>query len=114
MERRALLVSAAIGLVALIALAGVALAAPKATITVGNNFLAPSKKTVSAGTQIRFRWAGGETHKIVKRKGPGGEIGSGATSRKGVHLSRVLTKRGTYRFVCAFHPAEMRLKLVVK
>jgi plastocyanin len=69
---------------------------------------------VSAGTQVRFKWAGGETHKIVKREGPGGEIRSSASSKKGVHLSRVLTKRGTYRFVCVFHPTEMRLKLTVK
>jgi plastocyanin len=113
MEKRAFLVSAAVALVSVIALCGVALAAPKATITVGNNFLAPGSKTVNVGTEVRFKWAGGETHKIVKRKGPGGEIRSDATSKKGVHLSKVLTKPGTYRFVCVFHPTEMKLKLVV-
>ena len=110
---RALLVSAAIGLVALAALAGTALAGPKATITVGNNFLSPSKKTVSAGTKVNFKWVGGETHLIVKRKGPGVEIESRAASSRGVHLARVLGKRGAYRFVCAIHPTEMRLKLTV-
>jgi len=113
MEKRALLVSAAIGLVALAALVGTALAAPKATITVGNNFLSPSKKTVSVGTKVNFKWAGGETHKIVKREGPGGAIESRARASKGVHLSKTLSKRGTYRFVCVFHPTEMRLKLTV-
>jgi plastocyanin len=97
-----------------IALGGIALAAPEATITVGNNFLSPSKKTVSAGTKVRFRWTGGETHRIVKRDGPGGEIRSAAKARKGVHLAKVLSKRGAYLFVCSFHPTEMRLKLTVK
>lgn len=111
--KRALLLVAVLASTA-IALGGIALAAPKATITVGNNFLAPGKKTVSAGTKVSFKWAGGERHLIVKRKGPGPEIESPATSRKGVHLARVLSKRGTYLFVCAIHPAEMRLKLTVK
>ena len=95
------------------ALGGVAGAAPQATITVGNNFLSPGKKTVSQGTKVRFRWVGGERHKIVKREGPGGAIESPATSSKGAHLAPTLRKRGTYRFVCAFHPTEMRLKLTV-
>ena len=47
------------------------------------------------------------------REGPGGEIKSPATIGKGVHLAKVMSKRGTYRFVCVFHPTEMRLKLVV-
>lgn len=94
-------------------LVGVAQAAPTATITVGNNFLAPSSKTVSTGTKVRFKWLGGERHRIVKTKGPGGEIRSPATSGKGVNLAKTLNKQGTYRFICTFHPEEMRLKLVV-
>jgi plastocyanin len=112
MGRRAILLLATIA-VASMAVLGIAQAAPEATITVGNNFLSPGKKTVSQGTTVRFRWAGGETHKIVKREGPGGAIESQAKSSKGVHLAPTLRKRGTYRFVCAFHPTEMRLKLTV-
>ena len=97
------------------ALAGVALGdTPKATITVGNNFLSPSSKTIDAGTKLRFKWLGGELHHIVKTKGPGGEIKSPATRKKGVNLSKVIDKRGTYRFICTFHPTEMKLKLVVR
>ncbi len=113
MGRRAILaltVTAVAGMMAL----SVAQAAPEATITVGNNFLSPSKKTVSAGTKVRFRWAGGERHKIVKSKGPGGEIRSPATSAKGVNLARVLKKTGTYRFTCVFHPTEMKTKVIVR
>ncbi|HEY5816227.1 MAG TPA: hypothetical protein VIS95_07795 [Solirubrobacterales bacterium] len=112
MGKRAILALSTIGVVSAMAL-GVAQAAPEATIAVGNNFLSPGKKTVSQGTKVRFRWAGGETHKIVKREGPGGPIESRAKSSKGVHLAPTLRKRGTYHFVCAFHPTEMRLKLTV-
>jgi plastocyanin len=114
MSKRVLLLALGTIAVASVAALGVAQAAPTATITVGNNFLAPSKKTVSQGTKVRFRWAGGERHKIVKSKGPGADIRSSATSAKGVNLSKVLRKRGTYRFVCVFHPTEMKTKVVVR
>lgn len=113
MRRRTMIASLAIAVVAAVAVATVAQAEPKATIAVGNNFLSPSSKTINAGTKLRFKWLGGERHRIVKREGPGGDIRSSATSSKGVHLAKVLNKRGTYRFVCTFHPTEMRLKVVV-
>jgi plastocyanin len=101
-------------LAALTVVAGVAGAEPEATITVGNNFLSPSSKTIAAGTKLRFRWVGGERHHIVKSRGPGGDIRSPATSKRGVNLAKVIRKRGTYRFICTFHPTEMRLKVVVR
>jgi plastocyanin len=109
-----------IGSIAVVALAA-AMAAPgvlargepEATITVGNNFLSPAKKTISRGTKLEFRWVGGERHHIVKTKGPGGDIHSPATSKRGVHLAHTFNKRGTYKFVCTFHPTEMHLKLTV-
>ncbi len=104
---------AVLALIAVAALAGLAQAAPKATIAVGNNFFAPSTKTVSVGTKVRFKWTGGIRHHIVKTEGPGGSIKSPATSAKGVNLAKVLGKRGTYRFICTIHPTEMRLKLNV-
>lgn len=114
MRRRNIIASIAIvAVAAMAALAGVAQAEPEATITVGNNFLSPSSKTIGAGTKLRFKWAGGVRHHIVKSEGPGGEIHSPATSAKGVNLAHVFGKRGTYRFVCTIHPTEMRLKLVV-
>jgi plastocyanin len=115
MRRKTMIPLIAIAAVAAVAIpAGVAQAEPRATITVGNNFLAPSSKTIDAGTKLRFKWLGGERHHIVKTDGPGGDIRSPATSKKGVNLAKVLGKRGTYRFVCTFHPTEMRLKVVVR
>ena len=114
MGKRAILLASITIAVASVAALGVAQAAPAATITVGNNFLAPSSKTISAGTRLRFKWVGGESHHIVKTKGPGGDIKSPATSKKGVNLAKVLSKRGTYRFICTFHPTEMKTKVVVR
>jgi plastocyanin len=113
MGKRAILLALTTIAIAAIAALGVAQAAPTATITVGNNFLAPANKTIGAGTKLRFKWLGGERHKIVKSRGPGGGINSPATSAKGVNLAKVLSKRGTYRFVCVFHPTEMRTRVVV-
>lgn len=86
---------------------------PEATITVGNNFLSSAKKTIAAGTKLEFRWVGGERHHIVKTKGPGGDLHSPATGKRGVHLAHTFNKRGDYRFVCTFHPTEMHLNLTV-
>jgi plastocyanin len=114
MGKRAILLALATVAVASVAALGVAQAAPAATITVGNNFLSPSSKTISAGTKLRFKWVGGTTHHIVKKKGPGGDIRSPETSARGVNLSKVLRKRGTYRFICTIHPTEMKTKVVVR
>jgi len=116
MRRRKTIASIlAVALAAALAAPGVlARGEPEATITVGNNFLSPAKKTIAAGTKLQFRWAGGERHHIVKTKGPGGPIQEPATSRKGVNLAHTFNKRGTYRFVCTIHPTEMHLKLTVR
>lgn len=86
---------------------------PEATITVGNNFLSPARKTIPAGTKLEFRWQGGVRHHIVKTEGPGGPIQEPATSAKGVNLAHTFNKRGVYKFVCTIHPTEMHLKLTV-
>lgn len=114
MGKRAILLALATSAAASVMAIGVAQAASAATITVGNNFLSPSSKTISAGTKLRFKWVGGITHKIVKSKGPGGAIRSPETSARGVNLAKVLRKRGTYRFICVIHPTEMKTKVVVR
>jgi plastocyanin len=114
MGKRAILLALSTSAVASVLALNIAQGAPTATITVGNNFLAPSSKTISAGAKLRFKWVGGITHHIVKRKGPGGEIRSPKTSSRGVNLVKVMKKTGAYRFVCTIHPTEMRTKVVVR
>ncbi|HEX2097111.1 MAG TPA: plastocyanin/azurin family copper-binding protein [Solirubrobacterales bacterium] len=108
---RALLVLAS-ALVLLATSAGAAGAAT--TVTVGNNFFAPSQKTVAAGTTVRFDWTGGRRHNVTKDSGPGRFFASPTTARSGVNFARRFQRSGTYRLYCTLHPAQMRLKLVVR
>ena len=89
-------------------------AAGATTITVGDNFFAPSSKTVAAGTKVRFKWTGGgNRHNVKKTRGPGGAFKSKTTSAAGVNFAKTFTRSGTYRMICTIHPEEMRLKLKV-
>jgi len=109
-------VAALIAIVALALLvpAGTAGAASEATVKVGDFFFAPTKKTVAAGTKVKFRWVGSQRHRVVKKRGPGGGFESPATSARGVNLVKRFDKTGVYRIICTIHPEEMRLKLTVK
>lgn len=89
-------------------------AAAATTITVGDDFFAPSSKTVAAGTKVRFKWiGGGDRHNVKKTQGPGGAFKSQTTSAAGVNFARTFSQVGTYRMICTIHPEEMRLKLTV-
>lgn len=95
-------------------LVGPASAAPKTTVTLGDNFFAPSSKTVSAGTKVRFKWVGSRRHNVKKKRGPGGGFKSRTTKRRGVNFAKRFTKAGTYRLICTIHPDTMRMKLTVR
>lgn len=96
------------------AFTGLASAAPKTTVKLGDNFFSPAAKTVRRGTKVRFKWVGSNPHNVTKRRGPGGGIKSRTTSSDGVNFAKRFTKRGVYRFVCTIHPEEMRFKLRVR
>jgi len=114
-SRRAVPVLIAVAaLAALSPLGGTAAAAQKTTITLGDNFFAPAKKTVRRGTKVRFKWIGGNPHNVTKRRGPGPQFASRTTSARGVNFAKRFKKRGTYRLICTIHPGEMRLKLTVR
>lgn len=101
-------------LAALPALGGTAMAAPKTTVKLGDNFFSPAKKTVRRGTKVRFKWTGDNPHNVTKTRGPGGRFASRTTSRDGVNFAKRFKKRGVHRMICTIHPEEMRLKLVVR
>jgi plastocyanin len=102
---------AAVALIAVLGTAGTAGAAT--TVTVGDNFFAPSSKTIAAGTKVRFNWTGDNRHNVKKKKGPGAPFKSRTTSAGGVNFAKTFNLRGTYRLICTIHPEEMRLKLTV-
>lgn len=108
------LLIAALSSIASLALASPATAAPKTTISLGDNFFSPSTKTVAAGTKVRFRWIGVKRHNVKKTRGPGGRFKSRTTRRRGVNFAKRFTKRGVYRMICTVHPRAMRLKLTVR
>ena len=96
------------------ALGGTAGAAPKATVTLGDNFFKPSVKRVKRGTKVRFKWVGDRPHNVTKRSGPGGSFSSRTTSARSVNFAKRFAKAGTYRLICTVHPTTMRMKLTVR
>lgn len=83
------------------------------TIALGDNFFAPSSKTIASGTKVRFNWTGSRRHNVTKKRGPGGGFSSATTRSNGIRFAKTFSKRGVYRLYCTIHPEEMKLKLTV-
>ena len=96
-----------------LALGGVAGAGAKGSTTIKllSETFSPDKKSISAGTKVKFKWIDGK-HNIVKSSGPGGDIDSGVFNTPGVHFTKKFKKAGTYKLICTIHE-DMTLKLKV-
>ena len=94
---RKLTIPALIATVALLTVPMLGGAASAATISLGDNFFAPSSKTIGAGTKVRFNWTGNRPHNVTKGRGPGGSFASKTTRRRGVQFAKTFNKRGLYR-----------------
>ena len=103
-----------VALVLIVSLAFASEAMAATTVRLGDNFFAPSSKTVKRGAKVRFKWIGNRPHNVKKKRGPGGGFKSRTTSRRGVNYAKRFTRRGTYRLICTIHPETMRLKLTVR
>jgi plastocyanin len=108
------LIATALVLALLASLCGASAAMAATTIKLGDNFFAPSSKTVKRGAKVHFKWVGNRPHNVKKTRGPGGGFKSRTTSARGVNYAKRFTKRGTYRLICTIHPETMRLKLRVR
>jgi plastocyanin len=92
-------------------------AAPRKTVTVGDNYFVGPKK-VKRGTKITWRWPGydqaGDVHDVGLMSGPKGvkHFRSEAASTD-YSFSRKLTVPGTYKFGCSLHH-EMRITIKVR
>jgi plastocyanin len=106
-------------------LAGVALlsaapaqAAPRKSVSVGDNYFTAPKLKVKKGTRITWRWPGydqaGDVHDVGLMAGPKGvkRFRSEAASTD-YSFSRKLTVPGTYRLGCSLHH-EMRMTVNVR
>jgi plastocyanin len=103
----------ATGAIAIMAAGAVAVPALSATKTVQvkDNFFAPKKLSVTAGTTVRWAWRGSAPHNVVVTKGP--LKFKSKTITKGSYSRRV-TRKGTYRIVCTIHAPAMRMTLTVR
>ena len=109
---RKLLVLALAGALAGI-LATTALAATKGVKVGDNFFVRPSNNatvTVSKGPTVKWRFTGQVMHNVTVSRGPQKFHSSARSSGS---YSHKMTKKGTYKIVCTFHPG-MQMTLKVK
>jgi plastocyanin len=90
--------------------AGAAGAVGPKKVQVGDNFFKPTKVTVTAGDTVTWTWVGSNTHNVKVTSGP--EKFKSVNQSSGT-FTRTLTKPGTYKIVCTFHPG-MTMTLKVK
>ncbi len=115
--RRALLLAVSVCVLAL-AIAGASAASKSKTRTVkvSDDYYAPVKFTVKAGTKIRWVWLDGnyDTHDVRLGKRPKGvKKFKSQLAASDFTFSRKLTVPGTYHIYCSIH-RTMRETIVVK
>ncbi len=71
-------------------------------VTVSNNFFNPTPTAVTAGTFVRFTWAGGAQHNVTWDSAPVTLPGNSATQGSGTFTTR-LTDVGAYSYHCTIH-----------
>lgn len=110
---------------ALLALLAVAFAVPATagsrkpqhkTVGVIDFAFTPKQATVTPGSRITWKWSAqnATAHDVKLVSAPKGvKKFTSPVYTAGTSFSRVLTKAGTYRFVCTFHP-NMRETIYVK
>ena len=88
------------------------------TVTLGDDYFAPTTLKVKRGTKVTWRWPGfdqgGDVHDVKLRKGPKGVKKFHSESASTDYtFKRKLTVPGTYRIVCTLH-REMRMTVRVR
>jgi len=106
------LLAAAVALVLVAALgAATAGAASPPKVAVGDNYFKPTKLTVPAGATVTWTWRGSNTHNVTVVSGP--QKFRSPDQDNGTY-TRTVTKTGTYRIVCTFHPGMVMTLKVTK
>lgn len=81
-------------------------------VSVTNNAFTPKALTVKKGTKVVWRWTqGGVPHNVTPANG---KRGSATSSKKGFTFSKVMSRTGTFKYVCTVHPDAMRLTIRVR
>lgn len=90
------------------------------TITVGDDYFAPTDVTVKKGSKVKWVWSdeNTDTHNVVlTSKHPKGVKASDFRSSSGaigITFKRKFDKTGKYGFVCTYHKSVMKVDLTVK
>jgi plastocyanin len=87
------------------------------TVLVRDDFFLPATLTVNRGSTITWRWPGtaGNVHDVRLWKHPAGvKVFQSEPSAAGYAFRRRLTVPGTYRILCTFHSAKMRMTITVR
>lgn len=88
-----------------------------ATVTVVDIAFVPPRLTVAPGTTVRWHWSSVnfERHRVVLVHGPRGvHRFRSRTAAKDFTFSRRLSRSGTYRLVCSYHPRTMHQTITVR
>ena len=111
--RRAIFLTAAIAIAAVVMTAASASGRGAKTVEVGDDFFDPASMTVKERTTIRFEWIGVGEHNVYKKSGPGRVFDSDPHVGEGFVYSRKFKKPGRYVLGCILHE-DMLMDLRVK
>ena len=97
--------------VAAVALAIPVMAAGLKTIKVHDASFSPGKVSVRHGTTVKWQWASSLTHNVTLIKGPRGVSRFHSRDMSRGSYSHVLTRKGTYTFMCTIHGFRMTVRV---
>jgi len=87
------------------------------TVDVSDNFFAPARLTVRAGTRVTWKWPldVGDSHDVKTAKVPrGAKRFASPPYAAGAKWSRTFTRPGRYQLYCTFHETEMTMTVTVR
>ena len=111
-------VTAVVAGAALLVSAAPAVAAPKKTVKLGDNYYTPKTLKVKSGTTVTWKWPGfemaGDVHDVKLKSGPKHvKKFHSQPASSDYSFKRKLKVVGTYKIVCTLHE-DMRMTIKVK
>jgi plastocyanin len=100
------------------AAAGAGALAKTKSVSVGDNYYAPTKVNVAKGGAVKWTWGSSShnPHSVTLTRGPKGvKVGHyrSQTRVSPYSFKRQFNVPGTYNFHCIVHPTSMKMKVVV-
>lgn len=95
---------------------------PRYTVKVGDYFFSPTKKTLTEGTRVTWKWPSvpGDVHDVKLKKGPRGLSRSFKRSFHSELVSsdysyaKTLRVPGSYTIICTLHEDDMTQVITVR